>query len=450
MNAIKVKRGLRPIQILPLGFLAIIIVGGLILMLPIASTREPLSLLEAFFTATSASCVTGLVVVDTGTRLSVFGQTVVIMLIQLGGLGFMTLSTFLFMAFGKKASLRSRVTMAESLGEDRLQGVFKLGLTAVKYTFIIEGIGALLLATRFIPQLGFTKGLLFSLFHSISAFCNAGFDLMGNYASLTAYALDPIVNLTVMALIILGSLGFAVLADICANKKAGLKRLRMHTRVVLTTSAILLFGGAAIFLICEYNNPLTLAPMDIAQKTMAALFQSVTCRTAGFNTIDLNSLTDASKLLSVLLMFIGGAPAGTAGGVKVTTVAVLLLSVRSIMRGKADTEAYGRRIPLSAQRRALAILVIGLAVLLTATMVISLNEAEQGIPLIDILFETASAIATVGLSLGVTGSGGTVTRIIYIALMYIGRVGLLTVALSLGRRESEQVVRYPEGDIMVG
>lgn len=425
-------------------------------MLPISSSANPLTAFEAFFTATSASCVTGLVVVDTGTELSTFGQIVVILLIQLGGLGFMTLSTFMFIALGKKASLRSRVTMAESLGEDRLQGVFQLGLNAVKYTFIIEGIGAALLAVRFIPEFGFTKGLFYSLFHSISAFCNAGFDLMGNYASLTRYALDPIVNFTIMALVTLGGLGFAVLTDIYMNTKPSLRgkkrgsRLRMHTRVVLCASAILLFGGATVFMLCEYSNPLTFGGFDFPHKVMAALFQSVTCRTAGFNTIDLNSLTDASKLFSVLLMFIGGAPAGTAGGIKVTTVAVLLLGVRAIMRGKSDTEAYGRRISPIAQKRALAILVIGLTVLLAATIAISLNEADKGISLIDILFETASALATVGLSAGVTGASGTLTRLIFIALMYIGRVGLLTMALSLGRRETEQVTRYPEGDIMVG
>ena len=421
-------------------------------MLPISSAKEPLTALEALFTATSASCVTGLVVVDTGTELSVFGQIVVILLIQLGGLGFMTLSTFMFIALGKKASLRSRVTMAESLGEDRLQGIFKLGLNAVKYTFIIEGLGAALLATRFIPEFGFTKGLLYSLFHSISAFCNAGFDLMGNYTSLTRYVLDPIVNFTIMALITLGGLGFAVLADIYMKKKARerTQRLRMHTKVVLLSSAILLFAGAIVFMLCEYSNSATFGGLDFGQKLMAALFQSVTCRTAGFNTVNLNSLTDASKLFSVLLMFIGGAPAGTAGGIKVTTMAVLLLSVRAIMRGKSDAEAFGRRISLGVQRRALAMLVIGLTVLLTATMAISLFEADKGISLIDILFETASAIATVGLSAGITGAGGTLTRLTYIALMYIGRVGLLTMALSLGRRENEQVVRFPEGDIMVG
>ncbi len=434
-----------------LGFLTIILIGGLILMLPISSAKEPLTAIEAFFTATSASCVTGLVVVDTGTELSVFGQVVVILLIQIGGLGFMTLSTFMFIALGKKASLRSRVTMAESLGEDRLQGIFKLGVNAVKYTFIIEGTGAALLAIRFIPEFGFTKGLLYSLFHSISAFCNAGFDLMGNYASLTRYVADPIVNFTIMALITLGGLGFAVLMDIYNMPwKRTNRRLRMHTRVVLTTSMILLFGGAIVFMLCEYSNPSTFGGLDFWQKLMASLFQSVTCRTAGFNTIDVASLTDASKLFSVLLMFIGGAPAGTAGGIKVTTIAVLILTVRSIMRGKSDTEAYGRRIPAAAHKRALAMLVIGLTLLLTATMIVSLCEADNRMPLIDVLFETTSAIATVGLSAGVSGVSGTLTRLTYIALMYIGRVGLLTMALSLGRREKEQVVRFPEGDIMVG
>ncbi|MDD3924887.1 MAG: TrkH family potassium uptake protein [Erysipelotrichaceae bacterium] len=443
--------GVKPVQVLPIGFLAVILIGAFLLMLPISVEGDNLSFLQAIFTATSATCVTGLVVVDTGTYFTSFGQFVILLMIQLGGLGFMTVATFLFIAMGKRISLKERMTMAESLGESRLQGIIKLAINVLKMTFLLEFIGALLLSIRFIPLYGLFKGVWYSLFHSVSAFCNAGFDLIGNYTSFTGFVSDPIINFTVMFLVIIGGLGFAVIVDVI--RKRSFVNLRIHTKLVLIMTGVLIFGGSLLFLLLEFNNPETLGVLSFPQKILAATFQSVTTRTAGFNTISQIGLTDASKFLSIIFMFIGGSPAGTAGGIKTSTVAVLVMIVFSLMRKHDDVEAFKKRVSINVLRKSLAIFFIALTTLIIAVMIISTGEKGtivKDVGFLNQLFEATSAIGTVGLSTGVTGNATSLTLSVLIVLMFLGRVGLLTVVFALGSKAEESRIKYPEEDVMVG
>jgi len=449
----KARQGIRPIRVLPLGFLCIILIGALLLMLPVSS-RDGTSMpfLSALFTSTSASCVTGLVVVDTGTYFSLFGQIVILFMIQLGGLGFMTTATILFSLTGRKISLHDRMTMAEGLGESRLQGIVRLSRSALLVTAVFELLGMILLSVRFIPEYGVLRGLWYSLFHSVSAFCNAGFDLIGGYRSFTGYSADPYMLFTLMMLIVVGGLGFTVLINV--YRKRRFKRLRLHAKLVLVGTLVLIVSGTLIFLFVEYDNPETIGNMPFFQKLLNALFQSVTLRTAGFNTISEYALRDASKGVSVLLMLIGGGPAGTAGGLKITTMFTLVLAVRAYIRGRFDTVAFGRTIPLEQVRRALTIFFFGLVFVFGMSIAVSVAEqhqAAESLGIMNQLFETTSAFCTVGVSSGVTAASSPLTRILLIVLMYIGRVGLLTVAMSLIEGSSkESVLHYPMEDILIG
>lgn len=430
-----------------------ILLGTLLLMLPVSS-REGLTtpFPDALFTATSASCVTGLIVADTGTYFSMFGQVVILLMIQIGGLGFMTVSMLLFTMTGRKVSLHERMSIAEGLGESRLQGVVQLSRTALLVTFLSELIGAALLSIRFIPAYGPGKGVWLSVFTSVSAFCNAGFDLIGGYRSLTGYASDPLMLFTVMALIVTGGLGFTVIVNM--QKTRRFRALRLHTKLVLVGTGVLLVSGAALILLIEYDNPGTLEPMPFLQKLMNALFQSVTLRTAGFNTFDQLAQRDASKAVGVILMLCGGAPAGTAGGLKITTVFTLLLAVRSYFRGRTDAVVFGRTIPAGLVRRALTIFFTGLAFLFSCTIVVCIleqNAAAGALGLINQLYETTSAMCTVGISCGVTAIAGTASRMIMALMMYVGRVGLITLVLSLSAgAEKDAVLHYPSEDILIG
>jgi len=438
---------------LPLGFICIILVGTLLLMLPISSkSGETLPFVSALFTATSASCVTGLVVVDTGTYFSLFGQIVILMLIQLGGLGFMTMATILFSLMGRRISLHDRMTMAEGLGENRLQGIVRLSRGALLVTAVFELTGMVLLSFRFIPTYGLLRGLWYSLFHSISAFCNAGFDLIGGYRSFTGYAADPYTLFVIMALIVSGGLGFSVLINIRRERR--FRRFRLHTKLVLVGTLGLIVSGALCFMLIEYDNPETLGGMPFFEKLLNATFQSITLRTAGFNTINQYAMRDASKGVSVLLMLIGGAPAGTAGGLKITTVLTLALAVRAYIRGRFDTVVFGRTIPLEQVRRALTIFFIGPAFVMGMTIVVSVIE-EGGVAgaygIWNQLFEATSAFCTVGVSTGVTKVLSTASRLVLVCMMFAGRVGLLTVAMSLvegGAKET--VLHYPSEEILIG
>ncbi len=440
-----IQRTIKPTRIIPLGFLAVILLGTGLLMLPMASAEEPLSFFDAFFEATSATCVTGLIVVDTATRFTFFGQLVLLLLIQLGGLGFMTVATFFFVAMGKKISLKERMTMAESLGENKLQGIISLALHVLKVTAIVEGTGAILLSLRFIPQFGFADGLWRAVFTSISAFCNAGFDLMGNYTSLTAYVADPLVCLTVCSLILIGGFGFGVILDILDFRRK--RQYRIQTKVVMWVSLVLVVVPSIAFYFLEYNY--TMAGMDFGTRVLASLFQSVTCRTAGFNTVDQLALRSPSKLLSIVLMFIGGAPAGTAGGIKLTTVAVIFFSARSLLSGKDRAEAFERWISKTTVIKACSIFFLAINALLFGVFLVSVFESES-LGFINQLYELTSAIATVGLSVGVSGTCSIASRAVICALMFTGRIGILTLTLAIGGKKEKPYLRYPEADIMVG
>ena len=446
--------GLKPINVLPFGFIVVILTGALLLMLPISSkSGMTLPFLDALFTATSATCVTGLVVADTGTYFSLFGQIVVILLIQIGGLGLMTMSMILFSFTGRKISLHDRMSMAEGLGESRLQGVVRLARGALLVTAIIELTGAILLSFRFVPQYGVAKGLWFSVFHSISAFCNAGFDLIGGYRSFTGYSHDSFLMFVIMGLIIAGGLGFGVIINL--RNTRDLRRLRLHSKLVLTGTIFLILFGALAFLWIEYENPKTIGNMNLFDKIVNSIFQSVTLRTAGFNTIDQLTLHDASKGVGILLMLVGGGPAGTAGGLKITTVFTLILAARAYLRGKFETEAFGRTIPLEQTRRALTITLLGGVFLLGMATMLSFSEQDMpagSLGLLNQLYEATSAFCTVGVSTGVTAVTSPVTRVMLILLMYAGRVGLVTVAVSLveSTTRKEPVLHYPQEDILIG
>lgn len=447
------RRGLHPISVLPLGFLTVTIVGTLLLMLPLCTRQAgSLAFFDALFTATSASCVTGLTVVDTGSYFTVFGQLVILLLIQVGGLGFMTMSTILFAMTKRRISLYDRITMAQNFGESRLQGVVKLSRTALFVTLAAEGAGMLLLAPRFIRGYGLLKGLWYSLFHSISAFCNAGFSLVEGGRSLAGYAGDSYTLCVLMALIILGGLGFSVIINVWQKRR--FKWFRLHTKLVLIGTGALITLGTLLFLILEYNNPLTLGGMSFPQKIVNALFQSVSLRTAGFSTIDQYALHDASKGISILLMVFGGAPAGTAGGFKITTIITLMLAVLAQVRGRFDTTVFGRTIPHMQVRRALTVFFIGTLALVSMTILISaieLGTAAGQFGMLNQFFEVTSALCTVGMSSGVTAAADTLSRGALILLMFIGRVGLLTLAVAVvGAGDNTPVLRYPSEDILIG
>ena len=422
-------------------------------MLPISS-RDGASLpfINALFTATSASCVTGLTVVDTGTYFSLFGQIVILILIQLGGLGLMTMAMILFSMTGRRISLHDRLSMAEGLGENRLQGIVRLARGALLVTGLFELLGAVLFSFRFIPQYGFLKGSWFSIFHSISAFCNAGFDLIGDYRSFTGYSHDVYVLFVLMFLIVAGGLGFGVIINV--RQARDFRRLRLHSKIVLVGTLFMIVAGTLLFFWIEYENPKTIGNMSLFDKLINSMFQSITLRTAGFNTIDELAMNDASKGISILIMLVGGGPAGTAGGLKVTTVFTLLLAARAYIRGQFETVIFGRTIPLEQVRRALTITLLGgLFLLVMATM---LSFSEQDMPagslgMLNQLFEATSAFCTVGVSTGVTAAGSNVTRVLLILLMYAGRVGLLTVAMSLIEGTTKEVVlHYPQEEILIG
>ena len=442
----------KPVRVLVLGFAALIIAGALLLSMPMATrSGRSVGFYDALFTATSAVCVTGLSVVEVGQTFSLFGQCVLLMLIQAGGLGFMTVTSLVFMIMGRRITLRERLVIQEAMNESRLSGLVRLIRWVLLTTFIVELAGALLLSTRFIPDYGPARGLFYSLFHSVSAFCNAGFDILGNGNSMTAYADDWVVNLTLMGLIVLGGLGYSVIRDVVTHRS--LRGLSLHSRVVLITSATLIVLGTVLFAALEWNNPATIgAPgrsgMD---KLLVSAFQSVTTRTAGFATIDQEQMHAPSKLITTIFMFIGASPASTGGGVKTTTVAVLAALVFSQIRGRGQVRMGRKALSLSLTLRAISIFLIMLLIVLISTAVLSFSMLESQ-PFDEVLFETTSAIATVGLSCNMTPRLNFVSRLIVILMMFAGRVGPLSLTMALARQQlySHDPVRYPEDRIMIG
>ena len=438
------RRHFSSAQIISLGFAAAILLGSLLLMLPFATRDgQGAPFFDAVFTATSALCVTGLVVRDTAAYWTGFGQGIILALIQIGGMGVVTCAVTLFALTGQKITLRQRGAMQESLSAPKLGGVVRLTGFILLTTAGIELLGAVLLAIPFCQTFGVPRGLWYGLFHSVSAFCNAGFDLMGDaapFSSLTAFPAQPVVNSVIMLLIITGGIGFMTWDDVRTNRWK-LRRYRMQSKVVLTTTSLLLALPALYFYFFEFSA----LPPD--QRFWGSLFQSATARTAGFNTLDLSQMSEGGQGIMILLMLIGGAPGSTAGGMKVTTFAVLLSTAVSVFRRRADTTFFGRRIEEGVVRSAAAILTLYLTLFLGGGLLISRLE---GLPLLACLFETSSAVGTVGLTLGLTPQLGPVSRIILAALMYCGRVGALTLVFAALSGTVGRGARLPSEKLIVG
>lgn len=442
-----IKR-LSKVQTIALGFFLIIAVGTLLLMLPIASRDgHSTGFLNALFTATSSTCVTGLVVVDTYTNWTLFGQVVILTLIQIGGLGFITIGMFFSVFLKRKIGLKERNLIQESVNTLKLSGTVRLVKKIVCYTAMFEGIGALLLMIRFIPRFGVLKGIWYGIFHSISAFCNAGFDLMGQfepYASLTVYYDDILINVVIMALVIIGGIGFIVWDDI-SEHKWHVKKYMLHTKIVLSMTIILILGGALCFYLFERNN--LLLGMDTKGQVLSSFFGAVTPRTAGFNTTDTGAYTEATRMLTVILMFIGGNPGSTAGGIKTTTMLVILLYIWSNLRNKRGLNIFGRRLDEDAIKKASTVFCINL---LLATVCVMVMSALERFPLSDVMMEVFSAIGTVGISTGITRDITTASKCMLILLMYCGRIGSMSFALAFTERKKTDSVKLPVEQITIG
>ena len=443
-------RRIRPGQLIVLVFLGIILLGAGLLCLPAAArSGRPTPFLTSLFTATSATCVTGLIRVDTCTHWTMFGQVVILLLIQVGGLGFMTIACLFFFALRRRIGLRQRMVLAQALGSDTYSGIVSLVRNILRGTAAVEGVGALILFFRFLPEFGFGRALWYGVFHSVSAFCNAGFDVLADVdvgGSLCRYATDPVVNFTIMALIVIGGLGFAVWGDIRHHRR--FSRLSVYSRLVVIITTVLIFGGAGVFAALEWNNPNTIGDLTVPQKLMAALFQSVTLRTAGFATFDQNALSDVSKAASDLLMLVGGSSGSTAGGVKTATVGVILLSAWSTARGRTSVHVMKRRIPRQAVENASALFIL---VLLLSGLGAAFLSIADHVSLENALYETISALCTVGLTTGITSSLGTASQIILIVLMFFGRLGIMTISVGfMAANRAEERVSYAETKIMIG
>lgn len=445
---LKKIKNLSGMQLIAFGFFLLILCGALLLMLPISSRDgSVMPFMTALFTATSATCVTGLILVDTYTHWSMFGQIVIILLIQIGGLGFITIGTAVSMVLRRKIGLKQRGWIKESFNVLDIGGVVRLIRLVLKGTLFFEGIGAILLAIRFFPRMGLAQSIYYGIFHSISAFCNAGFDLMGRYeqfSSFTAYYDDPVVSFTICALILIGGIGFIVWSDI-AEHKWHFRKYALQTKMVLSISAVLVFGGALLFYLIEGNR--LYADMSTTGKICSAFFSAVTPRTAGFNTTDTGALSEGGKLLTIILMFIGGGSGSTAGGVKMATVFVLLLHLRSTLTRTMGTNIYGRRIDDSTITKASALLCTYLFCSIVATLAIcSMQDFAIG----DALFEVVSAICTVGMTTGITGELNLASQMIIAFLMYIGRLGSLSFALSFTDHKKTAHIMQPIEHINIG
>ena len=446
----KRPKHLSPTKIIAIVFAAIILLGAGLLTLPAAS-RSGVScgFLPALFTATSATCVTGLVMYDTFTQWSGFGQTVIITLIQIGGLGFMSTATLFVFLLRKRIGLKQRLVMAQALSVSDMDGIVQLQKTVLKGSFAMEGIGAVILFVRFLPEFGFAKALKWGVFHSISAFCNAGFDIFGCItpgASLMEFQSDPVVLLTLGALVILGGLGFLVWQDLASNRS--FRKCSVYTRLVLVTTAGLLLLGWVLTCLLEWENPGTLGPMSVGDKLLNGLFQSVTLRTAGFAAIDQALLTDAGKAASMVLMLIGGSSGSTAGGLKTVTFIVLILFMAARARGRSTVCVYKRTIPQSQVLDAMTIAFLMVALAYFGGVFIS---ATSPISFVDALYESVSAIATVGLTAGATGNLSIPAQILMIVYMYFGRVGVLTISMGfLTGDRAEERFHYAQTNLLIG
>lgn len=430
-----------------MGFALLIIIGAVLLMLPVSSrTGESTPFLTALFTSASATCVTGLSLVNVGGYFNVLGQAIILILIQVGGLGFMSVLCFVFLVSNRQIGLRNRILIAQSMGADSLEGVVKLVKHVLYIASSVELIGAVFLSVRFIPKYGALKGIWFSIFHSVSAFCNAGFDIIGDGQSVFSYRFDPLVIITLALLIIIGGLGFIVWEDII-NKKS-FKRLSAYSKIVLVSTVLCIVIGAAVYFLFEYNNPATIGSDSIGEKLLMTFFQSVTTRTAGFDALKQSGLTPLSKVWGILLMMIGGASGSTAGGVKIGTFALVLLTLYAVLRGKTDVVILGRRIGHKAILHAMSLLVLWFLLTLTGAMLIAFADGHS---VLYSMYETASAYSTVGLSVGISENASVFTKILLIIYMFLGRVGIMTISvLFMIHSGREKDIKYPEGRFIIG
>lgn len=451
------KHTLSTTQIIALGFFCAICIGTILLCLPASSASHRVTpFIDSLFTATTSVCVTGLVVVQTSAHWSLFGQFVILCLIQLGGLGIVTFTTSIMMVIGRQITLKDRLLLEDALNLSTLSGLVKFLRKVLKGTFLIETLGFIGYSFVFIPEYGLKHGLWFSLFNAVSAFCNAGMDVIGAN-SLAEYLTDPWINFVTMFLIIMGGIGFIVWMDIGElikklmkkqlPKEHCIKRLTLHTKIVLIATAILILGGAFIIFLLEFHNPKTIGTLTFFQKLLACLFQSVTTRTAGFLTFSQKNMHPTTVLVCIFLMFIGGSSIGTAGGIKTSTASLLFLSAWSTIKGDQHVVVFHKRIPHQTIKKALAVTMVSILVLLTMTVL--LYEFEGG-SMLDTIFETTSAIATVGLSRDYTACLHIPGKIIIILLMYLGRIGPISMAIIFGNRQHKALISYPEEDITVG
>lgn len=457
----EISHKLKPGQIISLGFLLIMLLGALLLMLPISTKAGAVTpFIDALFTATSAVCVTGLVTLCTEAHWSMFGKAIILLLIQIGGLGFVSIVMSIMTIIGKKITLKERIIIQESFNLNTISGMVSFIKKVVKAALIIEALGAFILFIRFLFQYSFLNALINGIFHSVSAFCNAGFDILGEN-SLTNYSGDYIVMPVMMFLIFSGGIGFTVIFDLVertkdflkkeSSLKVSLKKLTLHSKLALLVSFILIVLGSVLFFFIEYNNPLTLAPLRLDNKIIASCFQSVSLRTAGYYSISQGGLTDASKFISIILMAIGGSPGGTAGGIKTVTLGIILIAVVSVIKGNDSISAFKKSISLHTLQKALAVIMMIVSIISLSTILISFAEIDSNFSFIDILFEVTSAIGTTGLTTGITPALSTFSKAILIICMFIGRLGPITLAVAIASKKGgNNLLHYPEEKIIVG
>ncbi len=452
------KVRLSTMQIIALGFFGVIFLGGLILWLPVCN-QKPIAFLDALFTSVTSVCVTGLVTVVPAEQFTLLGKVVVLILIQIGGLGVIACTAAFFLLLRKRITMKGRIMIQQAYGLDTLSGMVRFVIRILKGTFFVEGIGAVLFAIKFVPEFGAARGIWYGVFHSVSAFCNAGIDIIGN-DSFIRYVDSPLVNFTTMFLIVMGGLGFPVWYDVITTvrqegakkvpRRRFLTRLGLQSKIVLTMTAFLILAGALGFFVLEFNNPDTIGSLSVPEKAMASAFQSVTTRTAGYASVSQSGLTDSSKMLGCILMFIGGSPAGTAGGIKTTTAAMLLLTAASVLRGRRDTECFGRKLENGVVRSGITIML--LTFLFWLAGVTALSVFEPGKDFIDLMYEASSAIGTVGLTADLTPQLTTASHVVLMSMMYVGRIGPVTMALVFAGKadKSAQFRELPEKKIMLG
>ncbi len=439
------KPELNPVQILIIGYIIMISIGTFLLSLPISRTPGmELTFLDVLFTATSATTITGLVVVNTGEAYTLFGQVVIMILFQIGAIGFMTLTTLYAIILGKHIRLKERLVLQSSLNQLSYSGIVRLTMVVIIATLTIEAVAAVILTLRWLPEMGLGKAAYYGIFHAISGFANAGFDLFPS--SLHQYTDDLIVNLTIITLFVIGGLGFTVMVDLYM-KKGKFKKLSLHSKLMLTLSAVLAFVGFLVVFIFEYNNPATMQQFTLKERLLASLFQGLTPRSAGFSTIEIGDMHPVTLAVTKVLMFIGGGPGSNAGGIKLTTFGILMVVVYSMMRGRGDFNIFNRRIPQHLVNKALAIIVIGIGAVFAVS---SLLLYTEGAPFDVVMFEVISAFATVGLSMGLTPELSPAGKLIITITMFVGRLGPLTLAFALSQSRKKSNVKYIEEDVVIG